>query len=158
MSDWIALVVSIIVAFAAAAIGGMATAEAIPVWYNGLKKPWFTPPEWAFGPVWTILYLLMAIAAWLVWEQNSAKSIAIPLGLYAAQLALNVLWSFIFFYKRKLRAGFIDIIALWAAILVTLILFWNVDTLAGLLFIPYLAWVTIASALNYKVWKLNPAG
>jgi benzodiazapine receptor len=158
MSDWIALVISLAVAFGAAAIGGIATSKAIPVWYKDLKKPSFTPPDWAFGPVWTILYLLMAVAAWLVWEQNGTGSVTIPLALYAVQLALNVLWSFIFFAKKKLRAGFIDIIVLWVTILATLLLFWSVSSLAGILMIPYLAWVSVASALNYKVWKLNPAG
>jgi benzodiazapine receptor len=158
MSDWIALVISLAVAFGAAAIGGIATSKAITVWYKDLKKPSFTPPDWAFGPVWTILYLLMAVAAWLVWEQNGTGSVTIPLALYAVQLALNVLWSFIFFAKKKLRAGFIDIIVLWVTILATLLLFWSVSSLAGILMIPYLAWVSVASALNYKVWKLNPAG
>ena len=158
MSDWIALVISLAAAFGAAAIGGAGTSKAIPVWYKGLKKPSFTPPEWAFGPVWTILYLLMAIAAWMVWEQGIAASVALPLAVYGIQLALNVLWSFLFFAWKKLRAGFIEIIALWAAVLATLLLFWGVSSIAGVLTVPYLAWVSVASALNYKVWKLNPAG
>jgi translocator protein len=155
VDDWIALIVSIIIAFGAAAIGGLSTTKSIPTWYRTLRKPWFNPPDWAFGPVWTILYLLMAVAAWLVWSENAVAPVLLPLAFYGIQLALNTLWSYIFFARKEIDKAFVEIIALWIMILITTVLFWNVSQLAGVLMIPYISWVSIASALNYRVWKLN---
>jgi tryptophan-rich sensory protein len=154
--DWIALIVSIIAAFGAAAIGGLSTSKSIPTWYRGLRKPWFNPPDWAFGPVWIILYLLMAVAAWLVWSENAAAPVVAPLTFYGIQLGLNSLWSYIFFARKDLPKAFVEIIALWIMILITTALFWNVSQLAGILMLPYISWVSVASALNYRIWKLNP--
>ena len=156
LSDWIALIVSIIIAFGAAAVGGLSTSKSIPTWYGGLRKPWFNPPDWVFGPVWAVLYLLMAVAAWLVWSENAVALVLVPLAFYGIQLALNSLWSYIFFARKELSKAFVEIIALWIMILITTVLFWNVSQLAGIMMIPYISWVSVASALNYRVWKLNP--
>jgi len=156
LTDWIALIVSIVAAFGAAAIGGLSTSESISTWYRDLRKPWFNPPDWAFGPVWAVLYLLMAVAAWLVWSENAVAPVLVPLAFYGIQLALNSLWSYIFFTRRDLSKALVEIIALWIMILITTILFWNVSQLAGLMMIPYISWVSVASALNYRLLKLNP--
>jgi benzodiazapine receptor len=155
MEDWMGLIASLIVCMAAAAVGGLLTAKAIKEWYRTLRKPSWNPPDWAFGPVWTILYVLMAISAWLVWEEGGLHQQIIPLSIFGIQLALNVAWSAIFFYKRKLLGGLIEVIGLWAAILATIIAFWGVSIAAAALLIPYIAWVSIASYLNYTIWRLN---
>ena len=155
MADWIALIVSFIACMGAATVGALLTARAIKEWYRGLKKPSWNPPDWAFGPVWTILYILMAISAWLVWEDGSPDERLLPLSIFGIQLALNVAWSGIFFYKRKLLGGLVEVLVLWTAILVTILSFWGVSNTAALLLLPYIAWVSIASYLNYTVWRLN---
>ncbi len=133
----------------------MATAPSIPTWYAGLAKPGWNPPNWVFGPVWSALYLSMAVAAWLVWRQAGWAGAARPLGLFGAQLVLNVLWSILFFGLHRPDLAFGEILILWAFILATLVLFWRWSKAAGLLLVPYLAWVTFASVLNFAVWRLN---
>jgi translocator protein len=150
--SWLALVVLIVVCFAVAGLGGMATTPSIPNWYAGLAKPSWTPPGWLFGPVWSVLYLSMAVAAWLVWRKGNAP---VPLALFTVQLAFNVAWSWLFFGLHSPGAAFIDIILLWAAIAATMIAFWRRSPVAGMLFVPYLAWVSFAAVLNFAIWRLN---
>jgi tryptophan-rich sensory protein len=133
-------------------IGGLATAPAIPTWYAGLAKPSFNPPAWIFGPVWTALYILMAVATWLVWRCGNART---ALRLFAAQLLLNALWSPLFFGLKRIDLALLDIVLLLAAILATSIAFGRRSRLAALLFVPYLAWVAFATVLNFTLWRLN---
>jgi len=123
-------------------------------WYAALNKPSWNPPSWLFGPAWTLLYTLMAIAAWLVWKRVGFSR---PIVLYFVQLALNAAWTPLFFGAHAMGWALVEIVALWIAILMTLLSFRRVNTTAGWLFVPYLAWVTFATALNYTLWKLNPA-
>lgn len=121
-------------------------------WYAGLEKPPWNPPGWVFGPVWTLLYILMGIAAWMVWK---GQGFSIPIYIFLFQLALNALWSYLFFGINRPDLAFIEIAVLWVFILFTMVLFWKVRTAAGVLFIPYLLWVSFASVLNFTLWKLN---
>jgi translocator protein len=148
----LALVVLIVLCFAVAGLGGLATTPAIPTWYAGLAKPSWTPPGWVFGPVWSVLYLSMAVAAWLMWRKGNAL---VPLALFAVQLALNAAWSWLFFGLHNPGAALVDIVLLWAAIAATTIAFWRRSLVAGLLFVPYLAWVSFAAVLNWAIWRLN---
>lgn len=150
-----ALGLCVLVCFVAAAAGGAFTATSIGDWYMSLKKPAWNPPNWTFGPVWTMLYLSMAVAAWLVWGEAGWPAAGRALGLFALQLVLNVAWSGLFFGLRNPGAALVDIAVLWAGILATLLAFWRVAPTAGLLMAPYLAWVTFASALNFAIWRLN---
>jgi translocator protein len=150
--SWLAPVVLIVVCFAVAGLGGMATTPSIPNWYAGLAKPSWTPPGWIFGPVWSVLYLSMAVAAWLVWRKGNAVA---PMTLFAVQLLLNAAWSWMFFGLHSPGAAFIDIILLWTTITATTVLFWRRSLVAGLLFVPYLAWVSFAAVLNFAIWRLN---
>ncbi len=125
-------------------------------WYAGLKKPSWNPPPWIFGPAWTLLYILMACAAWMVWKRGGFKAQRVPLMLYLLQLALNAAWTPIFFGMHQMGAALAVIIALWITILYILLCFWRVSTLAGTFFVPYLAWVSFATFLNFTLWKLNP--
>ena len=124
-------------------------------WYAALSKPPWNPPGWLFGPVWGILYLLMAIAAWLVWRKSGFAGAAIPLGLFVVQLVLNAAWSWIFFGRQQLGLALIEILVLWVAILGTIIAFWMVRPISGILLVPYLLWVTFAAVLNATLWRLN---
>ncbi len=123
-------------------------------WYLELTKPSFTPPGWIFAPVWTALYILMGLAAWLIWRQAGLAA-AIPLAVFLIQLILNGLWSYIFFGRHAIGAAFAEIIILWLFILLTMILFWKRSPLAGAFILPYLLWVSFASILNYSIWRLN---
>lgn len=151
--DWKALLVSIIICNLAGAIGSIFTFEAIPNWYATLTKPSFSPPNWVFGPVWTTLYLLMGISAYLIWEKS--KKFNMPLKIFALQLFLNALWSFIFFGMKNPALAFLEIIALWLSVAYTIVLFYKLDKRAAYLLLPYIAWITFASVLNYFIWKLN---
>lgn len=148
----LALLVLIVLCFAVAALGGLATTPNIPNWYAGLVKPSWNPPSWVFAPVWSVLYLSMAVAAWLVWRKGDAL---VTMILFAVQLALNAAWSWLFFGMHSTSAALIDIVLLWAAITATMIVFWRRSLVAGLLFVPYLAWVGFAAVLNYGIWRLN---
>jgi translocator protein len=151
-NHWLALVVLLIVCFAVAGVGGLATAPSIPNWYAGLAKPSWTPPGWIFGPVWSVLYLCMTVAAWLVWRRGDA---VVPMMLFGIQLFFNAAWSWLFFGLHSPVAAFIDIVPLWTTITATTVLFWRRSTLAGILFVPYLIWVSFAAALNFAIWRLN---
>jgi len=155
MKQAVGLVALIAVCFSAAAAGGAATYPRIEGWYATLSKPSWTPPDWLFGPVWSVLYTCMAVAAWLVWQQRGLAGARGPLLLFAVQLGLNVAWSWLFFGFMNLGLGLVDIILLWIAIAATLVVFWRRSVAAGLLFVPYLAWVGFAAVLNYSIWQLN---
>jgi len=144
----------LIVTFAAAALGGGATINAKAL-YGQLVQPSWAPPAFLFGPVWTILYILMGISAWLIWRSGGFGPNRTALTLYLVQLVLNALWSWIFFAWQSGFWAFADILLLWVLIIVTLVSFWRVRPLAGGLLCPYLLWVTFASVLNYSVWQLN---
>ena len=145
----------VVLCFGVAALGSLATYPRIDDWYAALAKPSWRPPNWVFGPVWTALYLAMAVAAWLVWREKGWAGGRVPLALFGVQLALNAAWSWLFFALRSPGLGLVDILLLWIAIAATLIVFWRRSIIAGLLFVPYLAWVTFAAALNYAIWQLN---
>lgn len=143
------------VSFIAAAVGSAASIQAGP-FYAQLVRPEWAPPSDVFGPVWTILYALMGIAAWLVWRVGGFRAARTALTLFLVQLVVNALWSWLFFGWHLGGAAFADIVLLWVLVIATLVAFWRVRPLAGVLLIPYLLWVSFASALNYSVWQLNP--
>lgn len=153
---WLGLAVFLLVCFTAAGIGSFATYPAIPGWYASLNKPAWNPPSWLFGPVWTVLYAMMATAGWLVWRQLGLLAAATPLFLFAVQLMLNTMWSVFFFGLHNPGLAFADIVFLWLAIAMTVYVFWRVRPLAGALLLPYLAWVSFAAVLNFAIWRLNP--
>jgi translocator protein len=148
------IAVMVVIALAAGAVGSVFTAPAIGAWYSYLAKPFFTPPNWAFAPVWTILYILMAVAAALVW-QSSDKNKSKALKIYFSQLALNVAWSLLFFGLRSPFYALIGISILWLAILFTIFQFNNISKKAGMLLIPYILWTTLAAFLNISIFILN---
>jgi len=151
------LVVSVLICQFAGFIGSVATAPSIPTWYATLNKPFFTPPNWLFAPVWVTLYTLMGISAFLVWRKGlSDQHVRTGLIIFAVQLILNVLWSAVFFGLRSILAGLIVIAILWIAILLTILNFYKTSKTAGLLLIPYILWVSIAASLNFSVLLLNP--
>ena len=152
----IKLVISILASLAAGGIGSLFTFKAIPIWYAGLKKPRYTPPKQAFGPVWTTLYILMGISVFLIWQNGLATEGALlAYTLFWIQLTVNALWSIIFFGMKSKGGGVITIIVLWLLILVTIITSFRVSIWAGVLLVPYILWVSIASYLNIGVWLLN---
>ena len=148
--------VSIAIALAVAAISGLATASSVSAWYPGLNKPAFNPPNSVFAPVWTVLYIQMALAAWRVWRAPKADDRRRPaLILYSVQLTLNLAWSLIFFGLRRPDLALADIAILLATIVATTIAFWRIDRMAGMMMAPYIAWVAFAAALNFEIWRLN---
>ncbi len=151
----LALVLLLALCYGVAGLGSSVTMPAIPVWYAGLAKPAFAPPNWLFGPVWGTLYGVMAFAAWRVWLQRDRHDIRVALTLFFLQLALNLAWSFLFFGLRSPLAGLVGIVPLVVLVFATLVAFGRIDRLAGLAFAPYLAWVSFATALAAGVWLLN---
>lgn len=145
----------ILAVVAVSVLGGLATAAAIPDWYATLAKPSWTPPNWVFGPAWTTLYVLMAVAAWLVWRRRRMVEVRGALIAWWAQLALNLLWTLIFFGLRQPLWGLVEIVALWIAIAITIVLFHRVRPLAALLLVPYIAWVSYAASLNAGIVALQ---
>lgn len=155
--DILKLCVSIITCLAAGLIGSVFTRTAIPTWYAGLAKPPFTPPNWVFGPVWTILYVLMGVAAFLVWRKGwGYREVRVGLITFLVQLLLNALWSTVFFGLKSPLAGVIVIVGLWVVLLFTLLRFFKLSAAAGWLLVPYILWVSFAAVLNFSVWLLNP--
>jgi benzodiazapine receptor len=149
---WISL------AFVAAGVGATASIDARS-FYAELARPAWAPPSWLFGPMWSTLYLLMGIAAWLVWREGKSSArrpTTSVLALFLVQLAVNALWSWLFFAWHQGGWAFAEVILLWGLIGTTLIAFWRVRPLAGVLLIPYLAWVTLATMLTWSVWRANP--
>lgn len=144
------LISSVVVCLGAGVVGSVFTINSIPTWYVTLNKPVFSPPNWVFGPVWTILYILMGISLYLVWLKKKVPNV------FWFQLALNAVWSIIFFGMKNPTLAFIDIIALWVSIVLTMKAFSKTNKLAGNLLIPYLIWVSFASFLNLAIVVLNP--
>ena len=150
----LALGLFVLVCFLAAGLGSLFTVASVESWYTGLAKPSWTPPAWVFGPVWTALYAMMAVAGWLAWRRpDSARRAA--LRWFGIQLLLNVGWSAIFFGLQMPGLAFLEILALWLAIAATLMTSARVSRLAGVLLAPYLSWVSFAAALNFAIWRLN---
>jgi benzodiazapine receptor len=143
------------ICFIAAAIGAVASVQA-GSFYLSLSRPAWAPPASVFGPVWAALYTLMAIAAWLVWRESGFGKARAALSLFLAQLAVNAVWSWLFFAWHLGAVAFVDILFLWVLLVATLISFWRIRPLAGALLVSYLLWVSFAAALNYTVWKMNP--
>ncbi|NBS41738.1 tryptophan-rich sensory protein [bacterium] len=140
----------------AGVVGSAFTFSAISDWYAFLNKPFFSPPNWLFGPVWTTLYAMMGVAAFLVWRHGWKKpETRHALTAFGVQLALNALWSILFFGARRIDLALIEIVALWIAIVLTIVRFSRVSPKAAALLLPYLAWVSFASALNVALWTLN---
>lgn len=153
--QWLGLAGWLGLCFAAAAIGAVASIQA-KSFYGQLVQPAWAPPASVFGPVWSVLYALMAIAAWLAWRSGGFRAQRTALSLFVAQLALNALWSWLFFAWHRGGWAFADIVALWVLLVATVVSFWRVRPLAGAVLIPYLLWVGFAAMLNYSVWQLNP--
>ncbi len=150
------LVSAIVVCQLAGIIGSVFTISSIPTWYAELEKPFFAPPNWLFGPVWLALYTLMGVSLYLVWSRGiDNSSVRTALSFFGVQLVLNVLWSVLFFGLRSPLLGLVEIVALWIAIVANIVLFYRISRAAALLLIPYIAWVTIAAALNGFIWSLN---
>ncbi len=153
---YIRAIISIAIAQCAGIIGSLFTSANIPTWYATLVRPAWNPPNWVFGPVWTTLYALMGIAAYLVWEQRRTDGrVPFALATYGVQLVLNTAWSIIFFGMHNLGLALAELIVLDIFIVITLVLFWRIRTVAGVLLLPYLAWSLFATYLNYTIWMLN---
>jgi tryptophan-rich sensory protein len=156
MSMLIKLLTAMTLPLLVGGLSGFATAGGVQTWYPTLVKPPFNPPAWVFGPVWTVLYLMMGFAAFLVWHKGEDQGLVrLGLALFVAQLALNGLWSVIFFGMRLPGYAFAEILLLWIAIAATMVSFWRTIPAAGLLLMPYLAWVSFATVLNGSIWFLN---
>jgi len=155
--DIIKLVISIVACQCAGIIGSIFTTPAIPIWYATLQKPPFAPPNWLFAPAWITLYLLMAIAAFLIWRKGlEQKEVKSALVIFLVQLVLNALWSVVFFGLQSPLYGVVVIVALWVVILLTILRFFKLSTAAGALLLPYILWVSFAAVLNVSIWVLNP--
>ena len=152
---WIALLFWLGICFAVAGVSGKWTAGEVQGWYRTLVRPGIAPPNWVFGPVWTLLYAMMAVAAWIVWQAAPSTPRTWGLVLFLVQLALNFAWSLIFFRQHALGASLVEIVLLWSAIGVTTLLFRQVSPAAAWIMAPYWAWVSFASLLNAEFWRLN---
>jgi len=148
LAGWVALCLGV------GAIGGWVSARSLDQWYPLLHKPWWTPPAAVFAPVWSLLYLTMGVAAWMVWRRGG-PNVAAALAVFLAQLALNLLWSVIFFGLRAPGPAAIELLVLWCAIAAAIVLFHRVAAASAWLLAPYLVWVTFAGTLNYSIWRLN---
>lgn len=157
-SKWMSWIAFVAITFGAAAIGGWFTGSSVKTWYPGLLKPAGTPPSWVFGPVWSILYLLMATAAWLVWQERHSHDVWLPLGLFFGQLVLNAAWSLIFFGLQRPDLALVEILILLVAIVLTAISFSEYSRDAFWFMTPYLGWVGYATYLNLGLWRLNRGG
>jgi translocator protein len=146
----------LLASLATAGIGGLASIEAAQ-FYGQLVQPSWSPPAWLFGPVWTVLYLLMGVSAWLVWRVHGFRGAGAALKLFIAQLLVNALWTWLFFAWQLGAIAFAEIVVLWVLIAGTIVMFWRLHRVAAILLLPYLAWVSFAAALNFALWRLNPA-
>lgn len=154
--QWLVLALFVMICLGTAGLGAAWTDLSVGDWYATLNKPSWNPPNWVFGPVWTTLYIMMAIAAWLVWRCKGLRDGWLPLLQFAVQLSLNAAWSALFFGMRNPGIAFADIVLLWMGIVATIIAFGRVSTLAATLLVPYLAWVSFAAVLNGSIWRMNP--
>lgn len=156
MKDVVKLLIAVAVPLAIGGLSGLATARGVETWYPTLVKPSFNPPAWVFAPTWTVLYIMMGVALFLVWRQGlDTPGVKAALTLFAVQLVLNALWSILFFGMQSPASAFAEILLLWLAIVATLWTFWQVTPAAGWLLAPYLAWVSFAAVLNGSIWMLN---
>jgi translocator protein len=146
----------LVATFAAGGVGAIASARAA-TFYGQLSQPSWAPPVWLFGPVWSVLYVLMAVAAWLVWRERGFRGAPTALWLFVIQLVANALWTWLFFVLHYGAFSLAEIVMLWLLIAATILKFWSIHRLAALLLTPYLAWVSFASALTLSLWRLNPA-
>lgn len=151
----IVLIGFMVLTFAIGLAGSMYTGRSVQTWYPALKKPAWNPPSWLFGPVWTLLYICIAISGWLVWREAPEKTITLPMIFFLIQLILNGLWSYLFFGRQNPGAAFVDIVILWLLIALYAVFSWDVSRIASLLFVPYFLWVGFASLLNFSIWTLN---
>jgi tryptophan-rich sensory protein len=151
--DYVGLAAFVGINVAVSALGGWVTSSSVGTWYQGLAKPAFNPPDWVFAPVWSALYLMIAVAGWRAWRRGGVARPALL--VYAVQLALNLSWSFVFFGARLIGPALLVIAALLVAILVNAMLFWRLDRPAGALLVPYAAWVAFATVLTFALWRLN---
>ena len=149
------LSIALALCFGTAFLGAMASIKA-PTFYAQLARPDWAPPAWLFGPVWTTLFIMMAIASWLVWRRGGLAAQRTPLVLFLAQLVFNALWSWLFFAWQLGGLALGDIIVMWLLIAACIVTFWRTSTLAGALLVPYIAWVSFAGFLNFTLWQLNP--
>jgi translocator protein len=156
LNQVLALLGWLLLTFSAAALGGAASADA-GTFYNGLVRPAWAPPGWLFAPAWSFLYAAMGVSAWLVWRVRGFRHGTFPLILYTLQLAVNALWTWLFFAWRLGGLALADVLLLWVLIVATILSFRRISTAAALLLVPYLAWVGYACALNFFLWKLNPS-
>lgn len=154
MKNWIKLIIAIAVSEMAGVIGAFFTTPSIPGWYAGIVKPAFNPPAWVFGPVWITLYALMGISLWLVWKSHSSEKKK-AIWLFIVQLALNAIWSPIFFGANSIGNALAVIVLLWAAIVLTILVFKKISKPAAWLLVPYILWVSFAVYLNFSIWMLN---
>lgn len=156
-TDWTKLAICIVLCESTGIVGSLATFSAIPTWYAALSKPSFAPPNWLFGPVWTLLYAMMGIALYVVWQKGLEKTdVKKGMAFFGVQLVLNVVWSLLFFGLHSPGLALLDIVLLAATIAATAVQFKKVSSPAALLLVPYLAWVIFATALNFAIWQLNP--
>lgn len=154
--DIIKLSVSVFISLMAGVIGSVYTGPAIDTWYRDLNKPIFNPPDWVFAPVWTILYLLIGVAAFLVWRRGlNHPYVKIALALFIVQLGLNAFWSYVFFGLQNPLAAFFEIIVLWTTIAATIFYFYKVSPAAAYLLLPYIFWITFAAILNFSIFQIN---
>ncbi len=153
MHRWKSLLAFLVVTFAAAAIGSLSMPDA---WYAALNKPSFNPPNWIFGPVWTVLYVLIAVAGWRIWKQAGGWCVA--LSLWLLQLILNGLWTPLFFGMHRIDLALIDIAALVLVLIATIVAFFKRDRVAAWMLVPYLSWVSFATLLTASIYRLNPTG
>lgn len=156
MSNILKLIISIVICQLAGIIGAFFTTDSIPTWYNSLNKPEFNPPNWLFGPVWTILYLLMGISLFIIWKEDlKNKNVKNAFAIFIVQLIINLLWSVVFFGMHSISGGLIVIIVLLVLIIITIVKFKKISFTASILLIPYLLWVCFATILNFYFYKLN---
>ncbi len=153
--DMLGLCTFLALCLAVAGIGGAITATSVDTWYQALDKPSFNPPDWVFAPVWTTLYILIAIAGWRVWRRTRFEASRQALAVFALQLGLNLLWSVLFFGLQQIDLALAEIIILLLTIVANTSIFWRIDRLAGMLFVPYVLWVAYAAVLNGSLWVLN---
>lgn len=152
----IGLVAAVLISQLAGIVGGLFTSASVATWYTHIKKPPFNPPSWVFAPVWTILFTLMGVAAWIVWRYGTDRRLVhTALTVFFVQLVLNTLWSIVFFGLHAPGYALLELVILWLAILATIILFSRISVAAGALLVPYLLWVSFAGVLNYYIWRLN---
>lgn len=153
---FLAFVLCVALPLAIGGIGGFFTFQSVKTWYITLNKPSFNPPNWVFGPVWTTLYILMGISSFLVWQKRKQTSLYDKaVVIYLVQLFLNLMWSFLFFYQQEIGWALAEIVILWTVILVNALLFYKINKIAGLLYLPYILWVSFASYLTYSIFLLN---